>query len=355
MEFLLIFVLPFAGMLAVLVVIHELGHFITAKLFGIQVDEFGFGFPPRLLGFRRGETLYSINLLPLGGFVRLAGENDDTGPRTFSSKGTGTRFLVLVAGPLMNVILPIIIFAVFFMIPQDVAVGNVSVTEVVPDSPAARAGIEPGDIIERANGRQIENIHDLTEVIMLNLGSEMTWQVRYGLGEDTIHVVPRWNWPEGQGPTGIGITLTNTSVVSRSEPPWRAVPHAFGRVRDILVLMKNEITRLVAVGGTPQITGPIGIAQVTGEVAREGGLASVVVLAAILSLSLAILNILPIPALDGGRILFVVIEWARRGKRISAKREGLVHMIGFATLMSLVAVISYFDILRLLQGESLLR
>ena len=341
-------------MLATVVVIHELGHFMTAKFFDIHVEEFGLGFPPKLMGFRRGETLYSINLLPLGGFVRLAGENDDTGPRSFGAKGTGIRFLVLVAGPLMNLILPIVIFAIFFMVPQDVVVGDVTVAEVMPNSPASNANIEPGDIIEYVNGHKMENLNDLRETIMLNLGSEMIWQVRYGLGTDTVLVVPRWNWPEGQGPTGIGIFMANVSVVSQSEPPWTAVPHAFIRVSHIMVLMKNEITRLLIIRGAPQITGPIGIAQVTGEVAREGGLASVIVLAAIISISLAILNILPIPALDGGRILFVIIEWARRGKRISPKKEGLVHMIGFATLISLVVFVSYYDILRIVQGESLL-
>lgn len=353
-DFFLIFVLPFAGMLATVVVIHELGHFMTAKFFDIHVEEFGLGFPPKIIGFRRGETLYSINLLPLGGFVRLAGENDNTGPRSFSAKDTGVRFLVLVAGPLMNLILPIIIFAIFFMVPQDVAIGDVTVAEVIPNSPASNAHIEPGDIIEYVNGHKIQNLHDLRETIMLNLGEQMTWQIRYGLGTDTVTVVPRWNWPEGQGPTGIGIFMANASIVSQSEPPWKAIPHAFIRVRDILSLMKNEITRLFIIKGSPQITGPIGIAQVTGEVAREGGVASVIVLAAIISLSLAILNILPIPALDGGRILFVAIEWLRRGKRISPQKEGLIHLIGFATLISLVVFVSYYDILRIIKGETLL-
>ena len=123
----------------------------------------------------------------------------------------------------------------------------------------------------------------------------------------------------------------------------------------IFVLIKNEVKRWVVGGGTPQVTGPIGIAQITGEVAREGGLVSVIGLAAVISLSLAILNILPIPALDGGRLVFVIIEWARRGKRISPKREGLVHLIGFAIIIALVVVISYFDIVRLVDGQSLLR
>ncbi len=356
MEFLLIFVLPFLGMLAVLVVLHELGHFITAKLFGIKVEEFGLGIPPRLIGFRLGETIYSINwLLPLGGFVRLAGENEDSGPRSFAAKGTGTRFLVLVAGPLMNAVLPIFIFTVFFMVPQDVLVGKVVVSEVAPNSPAALAGIEPGDIIESANGRKIEHNQELTQAILLSLGSEMEWRVRVGLGVDTVYVVPRWNPPEGEGWTGIVIGMIDTSVVTRSEPLWTAVPHAVTRLGDLLVLIKNEITSWVVAGGTPQVAGPIGIAQVTGEVARDGGLVSVIGLAAIISISLAIINILPIPALDGGRLTFVIIEWARRGKRISPKREGLVHLIGFATLMALLLVVTYFDIVRIMEGQSLIQ
>jgi len=351
----LITILEFLAVLAVVVLVHEFGHFATAKAFRIRVNEFGFGFPPKLLGFRKGETVYTLNLLPLGGFVKLEGENDPSQPRSLASKGVGTRFIVLVAGPFMNVVLPVLIFTILFMVPQKMVVGDVVVNEVVPNSPAALAGIEPGDIIVRANGRKIETNSDLAETIMLNLGSEMEWQVKAGPEVSSVRVVPRWNPPEGQGPTGVVIGTVNTRSVTRSEPLWEAVPHAFNKIGDVLVLMKNEVTSWIAHNKTPEVAGPIGIAQATGEVAREAGLAALIPLAALFSISLAIFNILPIPALDGGRLMFVILEWVRRGKRIPPEKEGLVHLVGFVVLIAGIVAISYRDIVRIVEDGSLLR
>ena len=347
-------ILQFLAILAVVVLVHEFGHFATAKAFGIKVNEFGLGFPPKLVGFRKGETLYSINLLPLGGFVKMEGESDPSHPRSLANKGVGTRFIVLAAGPFMNLVLPIVIFTVFFMIPQDVDVGDVTVQEVFPDSPAALAGIEPGDIIVSADGREVENDGSLIEAILLNLGSEMEWQVRLGSTVDTVLLVPRWNPPEGQGWTGIVVSTVNVETVTRSEPLWEAVPHAFGTIRDVLLLTKNEVVSWVAHDKSPDVAGPIGIADLTGEVAEQGGLKSLVPLAALFSISLAIFNILPIPALDGGRLVFVVIEWVRRGKRISPEKEGFVHLVGFVGLMAMLVALSYRDIVRIIEGNSLL-
>ena len=375
---LLVDILPFVGVLVVLIMVHELGHFLAARAYGIRVLEFGLGFPPRLLSIRRGETLYSVNLIPLGGFVRLLGEEDPTEPGSLARRGVFTRFVVLSAGSLMNVLLALLIFTVLFMVPQKTVEGRVQLQAVAPNSPAEQAGLRPGDFVERVDGHRIANTADLSYRIHLKLGSETTWDVlrekprftgALGVGGDpgltadvppaestslTMHIVPRWKPPPGEGNVGVVIATTSASVVSRSEPVWQAVPHGFRRMGEILLLFRNEIFGLFIGGRSPEVAGPVGIAQISGEVARAGWV-PLVELAALLSLNLAILNILPIPALDGGRLVFVVLEWIRRGKRIRPEREGLVHLVGFVVLISFIVVVSYFDILRIIRGESLLR
>jgi regulator of sigma E protease len=439
MNAVLIALLTFIPLLTMLVVVHELGHFFTAKWFHIKILEFGIGYPPRAFGFYTGRTrvlldgntrfinvaraaelrpgqvvkvssaegpegnlvarvievpqrgprikgqksqdakgpeeylkhdgkiraigndsmvladmAYTLNWTPLGGFVRLAGENNPAVPRSLASKSVFARVVVLAAGSLMNALLPIVILAGMFMTPQDVLVGDVVVSEVVPGSPAAVAELRVGDIVLEAGGRRVENQGDLTRAVSLHLGTEMEWTVQRGAVQEVIRVTPRYNPPEGQGPTGVRLGLENSHVVQRSDPPWVALPKAVTGTWDLLVLLKQEVSSWVVGGRSPEFSGPIGIAQVTGEVAREGGLKGWLVLAVLFSVNLAILNILPIPMLDGGRLLFVLIEWVRRGKRIPAEKEGLVHLIGFVVLIAFVLLISVKDIERLIQGRSFL-
>ena len=444
METVLIAIGTLVPMLLILVVIHELGHFFTARALGVKVLEFGIGFPPRAWGLYTGKTrvlidpntsfvnlqgladlrsgqlikvysdedphgnlvariieasqpkrrrsargseesdsqepaapegllkhegkvraveggsllladmLYSVNWAPLGGFVRLAGESNPDVPRSLAGKGVGTRFLVLVAGPLMNAILPILVFTVLFMVPRDVTVGRILVSEVAPDSPAAAAGLQPGDEILRAGGHKLENRFDLTRAINLKGGSPMEWSIVRGENQEIIRVEPRFDSESGRWLVGILPDLADARVVSRSEPPWEAVPNGFVSTWESLVLMKQAIAGAFSAGSAPEFSGPIGIAQLTGEVTRQGGLTGWLAIAVLLSINLAILNILPIPMLDGGRLVFVILEWLRRGKRVPPEKEGLVHLIGFALLLSAIAVISVNDILRLIQGGSLL-
>ena len=375
---LLLDILPFIGVLVVLIMVHELGHFLAARAYGVKVLEFGMGLPPRLLSFRRGETVYSLNLLPLGGFVRLLGEEDPTEPGSLASRGVLTRAVVLSAGALMNVLLPLLIFTALFMIPQQTVEGRVQLQAVAPNSPAEHAGLRPGDFVERVDGHRIANISDLSYRINLKLGSETTWDVVRekpritgglavggdpGLTTDlppaestplTVSLVPRWTPPAGEGNVGVVIATTSPSTVTRSEPIWEAAPHGFRRMGEVLVLFRNEIFGMFMGNRDPQVAGPVGIAQISGEVARAGWV-PLAELAALLSLNLAIINLLPIPALDGGRLVFVLLEWVRRGKRIRPEREGLVHLVGFVVLISFIVVVSYFDILRIIRGESLLR
>ena len=384
--------------LAALVFVHELGHYLAAKRFGIKVLEFGFGFPPRLFGVKYGETVYSINAIPLGGFVRLLGEEDPTDPRSCARQSVLKRTVVLCAGSFMNFLTPIVIFTVLFILPQDVPVGTVQVTGVAPGSPAQQAGIRAGDQVTAVDGKRVRNHYELVEQIMVNLGAEVELTVRRGSVVtglraspdssvvDVVTVVPRLNPPElevveivtspetqvslrdarrynvrlqpgdtmTQGAVGVMIGTSNVRLVKESQSVLDAGQNAVGRMMDILVLTKNSFHRWAVGGPDPGLTGPIGIAQITGEVA-EAGISPFFELVAIISISLGLINILPIPALDGGRLMFVLIEWARRGRRVSPQREGLVHVIGFAVLIGLIVVVSFFDISRILSGDSIIR
>jgi regulator of sigma E protease len=347
-------ILIFLGILAVLILAHETGHFATAKAFGIKVDEFGLGFPPRLIGIRRGETLYSLNAIPLGGFTKMAGEEDPKVERSLASKGVGTRLIVLSAGSIMNALLPIVLFAIAFMVPHDVLTGDVLVEEVAPNSPAAAAGVEAGDTILSLNNEPVHNIGDLHRYTHLNLGKEVNLTVRHSDATiEELPLIPRWKPPEGEGAMGVAVSMPEATVISQSYPFWEAIPMGVTECIETYVIFKNEILKWF-IGATPvQVTGPVGIAQLTGEVAKAG-LSPLLQFAGFISINLAIINIFPLPALDGGRMVFVLLEWVRRGKRISARTEGLVHAIGFATLIAAMIAITYQDVLRIIAGESLI-
>ncbi len=590
-------VLPFVGVLVGLILIHEAGHYVTAKMAHVRVEEFGVGFPPRLRGKRIGETIYSINWLPLGGFVRLTGEesarvfiesvnphgaaagigmhardviigaagrrvhNDaelaaaltgaaeagsirlvfereispgsggaweyyagnlpigparptddadaapadaptddadaapadapadalaaesaaespDTSetpaatigriagmqvgpdPRSFGSRSPLTRIGILAAGALINLVLPILLFALAAMIPQDRAAGPAVVTSVVRGGPADLAGFQAGDRVLSVDGvttphrgelglqirlnvdrdievvlerdtmqpsasqqpgvasrevivtrltprlappelvhtvREGDTVHDVAEILgvnasqvlegaglgggvaldeglVLDLPSERyvvqkddtAFSVArdFGLrqqmvldaaGIDLIHLQPGLEVVVEQGPTGITVANGSLNLVRQSSGPLAALVFGAERTRDTFILTYNLVRGWIAGGEPLTVNGPVGLAQGTGEIVRDAGWLRLIELAALISLSLGILNLLPIPGLDGGRIVFVLLEIARRGKRISPQKEGLVHLAGFALLIGAALVISYFDIVRVIQGEPLLR
>ncbi|HTE84443.1 MAG TPA: M50 family metallopeptidase, partial [Dehalococcoidia bacterium] len=369
-------VLPFVVILVILVVVHELGHFVTAKMAGVQVLEFGLGYPPKLAGFRFGRrpapstagadtderTEYTINALPLGGFVRLLGEEDPGDPRSLAAKPRGIRILVLAAGALMNLLLPVVLFTASFMIPQQVPVGRVVIQQVAANSPAQQAGIQSGDQIVSINGEKVQNLGDVANAIRLEQGRTMTWQIRRGRDLISKQVYARWAPPvqvdaqtgrkSQQGPTGIELSTPDAFTQTQSYPIWEAVPKAVRTVFDVLVLTRNQMLSALLARTAPQLVGPVGIAQVTGEVAKQAGGLGLLQIAAQISISLAIVNILPLPMLDGGRIMFVILEIIRRGKRVAPEKEALVHLVGFVLLIGLVVVISYFDVTRIIHGGS---
>jgi regulator of sigma E protease len=254
----------------------------------------------------------------------------------------------------MNAILPLLLFSIAFMVPHDVVSEAVVVKVVVPNSPAAIAGIEPGDTILSVNDEPIQNTAELQRIITLNLGKEVTILVKHSDSTtEEVSLVPRWKPPAGQGAIGIEFdpeaVLSSRTIVRKSESFGQAVPMAGKEYVETFILFKNGILTTIIGTAPVQVTGPVGIAQITGEAAKAG-LSPLLEFTAFLSINLAIINIFPLPALDGGRIAFVVLEWIRRGKRISPKTEGLVHFIGFALLIAAMVAITYQDIVRIIGG-----
>ena len=386
--------------LALLIFVHELGHFTTAKLFGIKVTEFGFGFPPRVFGVPFRGTVYSLNLIPLGGFVKMVGEEDPTDPDSFARHSVLKRLVVLSAGSIMNFILPVLIFTVLLMLPHDALVGgSVMITSVAPGSPAEQAGLRGGDIILSVDGKPVISPGELVDTVRGRTGQPIELSLRrasrvMGLSQspelatfDAVSVTPRVSPPRlrvveevsdpssevaladarrynpnlevgdtmTQGAIGVMIGLVNPKFGTKTEPVWTAVPNGVGMIWDVLSFTWGGITEGVATRSNPGIAGPVGIAHATGEVVEELGVAWIFRIAALLSVSLGVVNLLPIPALDGGRIVFVVLEFLRKGKRISPQREGLIHLVGFVVIIGLIVAITYSDILRIVNGESFLR
>ena len=342
-------VLSVVGIIVLLILGHEFGHFLTAKLTGVKVEEFGLFYPPRIAAFKWGETTYSLNLLPLGGFCRLLGEEDPSSPRSLASKRIPVRLLVLCAGSLINILLPIFLFTASYMIPQETAVGRVVLQEIAPGSPAEQAGLSPGDVVVQAGGHEILNSADLIYRIELNLGSPLELSVQRNGQPLTVRVVPRWRPPPEQGAVGITVTTEDPQVRSISYPFWRAVPMGAEALVDTLKLFRNEVWGSFIRRSTPQVGGPIAIFQIAGEIAKSGP-GPLLAFAAFLSINLAIINLFPLPGLDGGRLAFVLLEAVRR-KRVSPQRENLVHLIGMLLLIGLLIVVSYYDLMRVLHQQ----
>jgi regulator of sigma E protease len=418
------------------------------------------------------DMLWSFNWLPLGGFVRMVGEESSNAINSLGSKPRWQRIVVMGAGACVNAVIPFILLPLVMMIPAEKPVGDVTIGTVFPGSPADMAGIQPGDKIVKVDGRNIDNISELQQAVTVKLGAESTWEIESGVPNlfarpaepqyqytgdvEKVILIPRWKPPSRavvadvkntetemslararvfdvsvglntvltvvdeptdtlfeisnedaalldppaslgdnlqvvgiaenageqisfsdarlhdnglgiktriqEGATGVQISTENRQIVNEGMGPLEAFPLGWRHAIDTLVLTRNALTTTIIGSSNPQFegpstVGPIGIGQLTGEIATaDAGLGAKIItfatLAATLSLSLAILNILPIPALDGGRIFFVFVEIARRGKRISPEREGLVHLVGFALLIGLIAVISVQDVTRIIKGES---
>ncbi len=351
----------FFFILGALVVIHELGHFITARLAGVRVIEFGVGFPPRAKVLRaRGETLYTLNWLPIGGFVKLEGEDGDAAddPRSFVNASLPTRLVILVAGVAMNVILAFAIFAAIALAATPFV--GVRFYEVTPGSPAAAAGLQPGDAIVAVDGERFEFFggRSVIDGLRARAGTQVTLTIdRVDGRREAVPVRLREEAP-GQGVLGISQNNRQWEAYFFGEytghDPATAVSigltetsRALGLILDGLGQLVGSVARNPT--APPPVAGPVGIATQIGDVFWNAGPVMTLYVAGILSANLALVNILPFPPLDGGRMLVMVLK-SLFGSRISVRAERLTYLVGFVFLFAFLIWITGFDILRSLRG-----
>lgn len=430
--------------LAFLILIHEFGHFITARRAGMRVEEFGIGLPPRIWGKQRGDTIWSINAIPMGGFVRVLGEDGKNSENeSMQSKTAGQRALFITAGSIMNFLTAFVLIAVLLG-AHGTPSASAYIQDVVPDTPAAAAGWQSGDEIVQVGDTVVENARDVVDASDDYIGRDMpVVLIRDGQRIETS-LVPRQKPPPDQGRTGITIANVYAATINIVEaPPGSAAALAGLQAGDRIVSVAGQtinnvltydnsirahagetiefeiardgqaqtlavqipetiepdrdplgatleqdvhyertsplsivpettrqffstlqrmgeglvmlITGEVSLG---DVAGPIGMGQLTSEIISESAAPTWVTLINItilLSLNLAILNLLPLPALDGGRLLFVIIEVLRRGKRIAPEKEGMVHFIGLVVLLGLMFAVAFVDIDRIVSGDTLLQ
>ncbi|HVX30471.1 MAG TPA: RIP metalloprotease RseP [Nitrolancea sp.] len=431
--------------LAILILIHEIGHFVSARLVGIRVEEFGIGIPPRIFGFKRGGVLYSVNWLPIGGFVRVLGEDGKSlAPDSMIAKGKLARTFFFAAGSIMNLLLAFVL-TIVLVGAQGQNKNLTYIAQVSNGSPAAAAGWMPGDRVLEVNGKKISGVQELIDTVNASGGGPVNFVVQRGDETITSTVTPRNDPPPGQGPIGISLDealqarihvtsvdpgspaavagiqsgdqivsingktvddaasyrfafLNNAGktvpvVVMRDGQPvtlqfqvpeltatqselrlgvnatqdfvmypvawWKVVPEGIKETFNTIDQMFHGIAMLVRGDVSVQgIAGPIGMGQLTSEVIKASDapvLATLTNITILLSLNLAILNLLPIPALDGGRLLFVLIETLRGGKKVPPEKEGVVHFVGLVILLAFMLVVAFADINRIVSGQSFLK
>ncbi len=366
-------VIIFILVLGALIFVHELGHFLMARRSGMKVEEFGFGFPPRLGGFVWSEekkrhvfvagnkevssphTVYSVNWIPFGGFVRIKGENGDGAhdPDSFASKGAIPRIKTLSAGVVMNFLFAWFLISIVLMLgfPRaieenekiDPSKVEVQIAQVLPGTPAADMGLKMGDVILSVSGEKFLRVERVQEIIQTKKGQEIAFQIRRGEETLTLKGMPRVEYPKTEGALGIAlgeITLARYGF-------FEAVLQGAVSTWNNTVMMVVGIGKLLASlftadsAGLSDVSGPLGIAYLTKEVSNLG-FVYLLYFTAILSINLAVLNILPFPALDGGRIFFILIE-KMKGSPVSERVEGYFHQAGFLLLILLMIAVTVHD------------
>ena len=355
-------ILIFILTLSILVLVHEFGHFLMAKKMGVKVEEFGIGLPPRLFGIKKGETLYSVNLLPIGGFVKLYGEEydelDGRGKarlahnmnRTFVNKKPWQKTLIVLGGVIGNFLLGWFIFS--YLVTQGIPVptNKVIVETVTKNSPAAIAGLQKKDLIKKIifenNTINLTSTNTLIEETKKSSGKKIKLLVERNQKELTVNLIPRINPPKGEGPLGISVT----SYIEKKYPwytaPFYGLIEAFSISSKIASELGKMLYNLVTFHKqNVDVAGPIGIANLAGQAIKFGRNAFLEFLA-LLSLNLAIINILPFPALDGGRLVFVLYEGLTK-KKPNKNFEKYTNLIGFVVLLSLAALITVNDVIKL--------
>ncbi len=430
-----VIIILFIVALFVAICLHELGHFIIARRAGVKVEEFGIGIPPRLFAIKRGETIYSINAIPIGAFVKAAGENDPTVPRSLAGKGPWTRLGIYSAGPLVNIFLAFVLLSAFIALPVSVIASNgLMVRAVTENSPAEEVDIEPGDIILEVEGQPVHTQGDVQDIVnsaeegeditlyllsngqekkitlkpeldpesqQLKIGVYLWWNIVSQVEEDSsaykagirpgdaIHSIngqliynedsmssvlspvakgEKINMILLRDGEAVPISLTNNGyetlpgvelqwvegahIEQERLPVWKAVYQGARYIIYMPVLIIEAIPQILE-SPDKALVGPIGAGQLTVEVVRSSGFSSMLFMASMISLGLAIFNFLPIPPLDGGGMLVAFIEGCRRGKRLSPRTVHLAYTIGTAFLIALVILITLVDIWRIPKGFGL--
>lgn len=353
-------IIIFLLVLGVIVFVHELGHFATAKFFGVKVEEFGLGFPPKIFGKKKGETEYTVNWIPLGGFVKIAGEDGENrdDPRSFGAKPVWQRAIILSAGVLMNFLLAAVLFSAVFMsdFPTDVTgipdseipAGSeifVQVTEVASGSPAEESGIKPEDKIIKAGDVEVNKVEDLQDYTKENAGKNIEITIDRD-GEIIQKEVFSRADTDGQG--AIGVSLIRGAIISYSF--FESIKEGFIYTANITVFifkyLSQTVWELIFTGGTTaDVSGPVGMVSMTQQ-AAEMGLLVLLRFMALISVNLAVINILPLPALDGGRIFFLLIEKVKKSP-VSPELEAKIHNAGFMLLMLLMLIVTFKDVAKL--------
>jgi len=361
-------VVIFIIILLVLVLVHEAGHFFTAKKFGIRVDEFGFGFPPKLFSFKKGETVYSFNLLPLGGFVKIFGENPDeentNGPdadRSFVNKAKWKQATVLFAGIFANFLLAWVLFSVGFMSGLPTSVGSepigykledvsLVIISVLPKSPAENAGLKIGDkILNIRSGNNFTTYlspETIKSLVLESGGKEV--DIGYSRGRNPEVNIAKIIPKENNGEFTVGISMDEIGVAKLPffTAFWEGMKLNLFMTKNTAVgLYTLIVDGLRGHGNFSSVTGPIGIVGIVGD-AYQFGFVYLLSFAALISINLAIINLIPFPALDGGRLFFLLIEKIK-GSRINPKVANSVNVIGFSVLILLMLIVTYHDIVKL--------
>ena len=372
-------IILFLLILGVIVFFHELGHFVMAKLYNVKVEEFALGFPPKIFGVKKGETEYRLNWVPLGGYCKIVGEDGEEkeNPRSFGSRSIFQRFQIISAGVLMNFFLAFVIFSFIFMVgfPQDITGKDLSIiktgenssqtsviineenaksvrdvkiqiSEIIKDSPADKAEMKVGDTVVQIDNKKINSIEDLQNYTQENLGKPMILSITRGKESFTKEIIPRENYPEDEG--AMGVSLAQTAVVSYSflEAIKQGYEYTVHLTIFIIMAFASIIWGLITTGKTvAEVSGPVGIAAMTQQAASMGFL-TVLNFTALISVNLAIINALPLPALDGGRMVFLLIEKIK-GSPLNQQWETKANNFGFMLLMGLMVVVTFKDIAKL--------
>lgn len=323
---------------SIIVFIHELGHFTFAKMNGVKVHEFSIGMGPKIYSIKK-DTEYSIRLLPLGGFVSMEGEDEESSdPRSFGAKSILQRASIIFAGPFFNIIFTIILF-----IPIFIFIGSQTTTlgGVTENGPAYSAGVKVGDTIEAIDGKKVNSWQDVIQSLNESDGSDVKLSIDRNGQNKEISVTPK-KGEDGRYVIGIETKVERNILTS--------IKNAFTTTYDMTVQMITFVGQLftgtVPGGVGNSVSGPLGVISIVSEAAKMG-IVNIMYIAAVLSLNLGIINLVPFPALDGGRLFMLAIEAIRGGKKLDPNKEAMINMVGLGALMLFMVFITYKDILRL--------